>query len=168
MDGRNVVMTARWCCSDLRDGDPEKLEQLLKEGCPFTVDIGVAKEIHYASISRDNWNDEVNVWVTVETDEYDANGDYALITDALYAIEKEDVELSEEELEAISDELWWYGIQTEYADGKSLPGDCSLGDVMDVLDQFEKELEQAADDGFERVKNIVKDYLDKKEENEND
>lgn len=165
-DNREYTATGRWCCSDLRDDDSEKLDELLKSMAPFRVEISVAHEINYASIIREDWNGDVDVWVTVETDEYGMDGDYGLIDDAVWAVYNEEKELSDDDLESISDELSWYGIQTEFADGITLKKDATLQDVMDTLDRFENELTKAAEDEFERVKNIVKDYIESKGDEE--
>lgn len=164
MDDRMLMFHPDESLSDLRDGDRERIGEVLKSMAPFTVDISVGFSISGAHIAREEWDDEVTVYAWVEIDEYGVESDYALITDALWALGYRDTELTEQELAEIADRLDYLDILSDYAETISLPADVDQDGVMEALDRLDKELNGAADESFDRVKAIVRDHMEKREE----
>ena len=164
MDDRMLMFHTDESLSDLRDDDRERIGEVLKSMAPFTVDISVGFSISGAHIAREEWDDEVTVYAWVEIDEYGQESDYALITDALWALGYRDTELTEQELAEIADQLDYLDILSDYADTISLPADVDQDGVTEALERLDKELNGSADESFDRVKAIVMDHMGKREE----
>lgn len=147
---------SKWGLTDLYENCEADLRELLESGMDFqTTSCDCRKEPLTTSYAR--YEGELHVSATEFLDDLWEQDD--LICDALYAIGKEDIELSDEDIEYIRDICAELDLEDYASVTISLPTDTTYEQLMDAVEKLENELHKEAEKIFDQVKSVVADCI---------
>ena len=147
---------SKWGLTDLYENCEADLRELLESGMDFqTTSCDCRKELLTASYAR--YDGKLHVSATEYMDDLWEQDD--LICDALYAIGKGDIELSDEDIEYIRDICTELNLDDYATVTISLPTDTTFEQLMDAVEKLENELHKETNKMFEQVKSVVADCI---------
>lgn len=154
----NGLDGCKWGVSDLYEEAEKNLRELLTYSGEFRTKWCSCKKELYAFrlwFTDEYINVQVNQWMD---DLYECEG--ALIYDALEALDKHGVELSEEELDYIRDLCYESDVTDNLTECKIIDRNSTYEQIMETLETLAEITDKELEDYFDVVKNIVSYYLE--------
>ena len=150
---------SKWGLTDLYPEAERNLRELLTSNEDFETDWSSRKECWSAYIRRVNGICSVTVCVNID-DLWESTD---LIDNALYDLNLENTELSEDDIEYIRDAAFECDVD-DHADAKSELRNPDYEDLMEEIERLTDKATAAADRNYEVIKSIVMDCVNTKEE----
>lgn len=152
----------KWGVADFYDDAEANLRELLTYTGEFRTDWCDCKKELYTfrlTFSDDGILVHVGQWMDDLND---------LIYDALYDLDMEDVQLSDKEEREILDLLYEADAVTETYVETIVKRDLGFDEIAETLEHLANETDETLKDEYEKVKNIVQDYIENCREKENE
>ncbi len=155
------IDACKWGVSDLYEDAEKNLRELLTYSGEFRTELCSCKKELYSFrlwFTDEYINVQVNQWMDELYEQYE------LIDDALWDLGKQDVELSDEEIEYIRDLCYDADVKDEVSNSEYIKRDSTYEEIMETLERLSDETDKWLSDYYETVKNIISYYF----ENERD
>lgn len=147
----------KWGVSDLYEEAEKNLRELLTYSGEFRTEwCSCKKELYSFRL----WFDDDHIEVTVNQWMDELYEQYELIDDAMWDLGKQDIELSDEEIEYIRDLCFDADVKDEVSNSEYIKRDSTYEEIMETLEHLADETNKWLSDYYETVKNIISYYLE--------
>lgn len=155
----------KWGVSDLYEEAEKNLRELLTYSGEFRTEWCSCKKEEYAFRL---WFHDDYIHVAVSNCMDDLYDGYDLIDDALWDLGKQDVELSDDDVDRIRELCMFSDVDTEVTDDENIKRDSTYEEIMETLERLADETDKWLEDYYETVKNIISYYLENEREERKD
>lgn len=147
----------KWGVSDLYEEAEKNLRELMTYSGEFRTEwCSCKKELYSFRL----WFHDDYIDVAVSQSMDDLYDQYDLIDDAMWDLGKQNIELSDEEVDRIRELCMYSDVETEVAENEYIKRSSSYEDVMESLDRLADITDKTLKDHYERVKSIISYYLE--------
>jgi hypothetical protein len=147
----------KWGVSDLYEEAEKNLRELLTYSGEFRTEwCDCKKELYSFRL----WFDDDNIEVTVNQWMDELYEGYDLIDDAMWDLGKQDIELSDEEIEYIRDLCYDSDVTDSVTECKIIERNSTYEQIIETLEKLADITNKELEDYYDVVKNIVSYYLE--------